>query len=289
MKELSLPGKPALLLQGGSLRGLYTSGVLDVWMERGLYFPTVAGVSAGALNAVNYVSHQPGRSARINLSYRHDPRYFGPLAALRSKGVFGLDFIMRTLAERENFDRATFEASPQRLMVAATDLATGKPAYFEKGHCGDFDAAVIASASMPLVSLPVKVDGGKYLDGGCACPIPLRWAQEEGFDKIVIVCTREKGYRKPAPSQRMVDLYDDFYSDKTLFYATLLTMEYRYNTLMDELEALEDAGEIFVVRPSGPVDIGQFEGDTNKLLALVQRGRHDAENTWDALQAFLHR
>lgn len=114
--------------------------------------------------------------------------------------------------------------------------------------------------SLPLASVPVKIDGHSYLDGGCACPIPINWALRQGFAKIVIVATREKGFRKKQPSQRMVDLYDDFYGDKPLFLATLLTQEMRYNALLDQIDALEDEGRICVIRPDEPVGIGPLRG-----------------------------
>ena len=191
MSDFEMPADSVLLLEGGALRGVFTSGVLDVWMEHNLYFPVVAAVSAGGLNAVNYLARQPGRSARINLHYRKDPRYAGPLALFRNKGLFGLDFIINGLTGREPFDAATYAASPQRLFVVATSVDTGQPAFFEKGHCSDFTRAVIASASMPLVSWPVKIDGKAYLDGGCSCPIPLDWALKQGYRRIVVVTTRE--------------------------------------------------------------------------------------------------
>lgn len=147
----------------------------------------------------------------------------------------------------------------------ATCVETGKAVYFEKDQPGlDFKQAVKASASLPLASVPVKIDGHSYLDGGCACPIPINWALRQGFAKIVIVATREKGFRKKQPSQRMVDLYDDFYGDKPLFLATLLTQEMRYNALLDQIDALEDEGRICVIRPDEPVGIGRFEGSTEK-------------------------
>ena len=231
-------------------------------MEKDIYFPAVAAVSAGGLNAVNYLARQPGRSARINLCYRHDPRYVGPLAVLRNRGVVGFHYLFGSLAEKEPFDYATFNASTQRLVSVATNVNTGRAEYFEKDHRSDFIRAVIASASMPLCSLPVKIDGKPYLDGGCACPIPLDWALEQGYEHIVVVATREKGFRKPVTSQRMVDLYSDFYASHPRFFATLLTMDMRYNALMDRMDQLEEEGRIFVLRPGRPVDVGRFEGNT---------------------------
>ena len=283
-----IPENSILLLEGGSLRGLYTAGVLDILMEHDLYFPAVAGVSAGALNAYNYVAHQPGRAASINLRYRHDRRYFGPLAAVKGGSLFGLDFLLHGIEKEVPFDEETFRNGGQRMIAVATCFETGKAAYFEKDKTDfDFSEAVKASASLPLASVPVKIDGKSYLDGGCACPIPLNWALKQGFDKIVVVATRQKGFRKKQPSQRMIDLYDDFYGDKPLFLATLLTQEIRYNALMDQMDALEAEGRIYVIRPEEPIDIGRFEGDTQKLTELYLRGYKEMQTKLDALTQYL--
>lgn len=288
MENFQMPQSAALLLEGGSLRGLYTSGALDILMENGLYFPAVAGVSAGALNAVNYVARQPGRAASINLRYRHDPRYFGPRAAFNGGSLFGLNFMLRYLPQEVRFDNDTFYHGGQRMIAVATCVQTGKPAYFEKGKTDfDFLDAVRASASLPLVSVPVHLGRFSYLDGGCSCPIPLHWAQAEGFAKTVIITTRQKGFRKTLPGQRMVNLYDDFYGDRPLFLEAMLTQEVRYNALMDEIDALEEAGRIFVLRPVDPVDIGRFEKSTEKLLDLYNRGRREMRDRLPDLVQYL--
>jgi len=288
MENFQMPQSAALLLEGGSLRGLYTSGALDILMENGLYFPAVAGVSAGALNAVNYVARQPGRAASINLRYRHDPRYFGPRAAFNGGSLFGLNFMLRDLPQEVPFDNDTFYHGGQRMIAVATCVQTGKPAYFEKGKTDfDFLDAVRASASLPLVSVPVHLGRFTYLDGGCSCPIPLHWAQAEGFAKTVIITTRQKGFRKTMPGQRMVNLYDDFYGDRPLFLEAMLTQEVRYNALMDEIDALEEAGQIFVLRPVDPVGIGRFEKSTEKLLDLYNRGRREMRDRLPDLVQYL--
>ena len=290
MSKITMPGSAILLLEGGSLRGLFTAGVLDTFMENDVYFPAVAGVSAGALNALNYVSHQPGRSASINLRYRHDGRYFGPKAALRGGSLFGLNFMLHDVKKEVPYDEETYAHGGMRMIAVATNAETGKAAYFEKGKTDfDFNEAVRASASLPLASAPVMLDGQPYLDGGCACPIALNWALEQGFEKIVVVTTREKGFRKKQPGQRMIDLYDDFYGDKPLFLATMLTQEMRYNALMDQLDELEENGRVFCVRPQEPITIGRFEGDTEKLLALYNRGHREGREALAGMQAYLEK
>lgn len=271
-----LPKNSVLLLEGGAFRGCYTSGALDVFMEEDLYFPTVAAVSAGGLNAVNYLSRQPGRSARINLCYRHDPRYVGPLALLRSRGVVGFNYLFDNLAERESFDYDTFNASSQRLFAVATNVNTGKAEFFEKGNCSDFTGRSLHRLHA-AVQLAGEGSTAKPLSGRrLLLPHPLDWALEQGFEHIVVIATRQKGFRKPATSQRMVDLYSDFYANHPRFFASLLTMDLRYNDLMDRMDRLEEEGRIFVLRPGRPVDVGRFEGDTKKLLALINEGREDA-------------
>lgn len=131
------------------------------------------------------------------------------------------------------------------------------------------------------------LDGQPYLDGGCSCPIALNWALNEGFEKIVVITTRQKGFRKAMPGQKMVDLYDDFYSDKPLFLADMLTQELRYNTLMDQLDELEADGRICCVRPQEPITIGRFEGDENKLLDLYNRGHREGREALDAVRGYL--
>lgn len=290
MSKITIPDNSILLLEGGSLRGLFTAGVLDTFMENDVYFPAVAGVSAGSLNAVNYASHQPGRSASINLRYRHDSRYFGPKAALRGGSLFGLNFMLHDVKKEVPYDEDTYAHGGMRMIAVATNAETGKAAYFEKGKTDfDFNEAVRASASLPLASAPVMLDGQPYLDGGCACPIALNWALEQGFEKIVVVTTREKGFRKKQPGQRMIDLYDDFYGDKTLFLATMLTQEIRYNALMDQLDELEESGRVFCVRPQEPITIGRFEGDTEKLLALYNRGHREGREALAGLQTYLEK
>ena len=286
--HVTMPENSILLLEGGSLRGLYTAGVLDTFMENDIYFPAVAGVSAGALNAMNYVSHQQGRSASINLRYRHDGRYFGPKAALRGNSLFGLNFMLHDVKKEVPFDEETFAHGGMRMIAVATNVETGKPAYFEKGKTDfDFNEAARASASLPLASAPVMLDGQPYLDGGCSCPIALNWALDQGFEKIVVVTTRQKGFRKKAPSQRMVDLYDDFYGNKPLFLATMLTQEMRYNALMDQLDELESSGRVHCIRPQQPITIGRFEGDTEKLLDLYNRGFREGREALPGLAEYL--
>ena len=178
-----------MVLEGGAFRGVYTSGVLDALLQAGIQMQCTIGVSAGALTGLNYVAGQIGRAARINLTYRHDPRYVGPKALRRNRGVIGFDFLFDTVNQWEPFDEATFARTDRRFLAVATDCTTGRAVYFEKGACPALFQAVRASASMPFVSKPVWIDGMPYLDGGCADKIPYAWALAAGFEKIIVVRT----------------------------------------------------------------------------------------------------
>ena len=182
-----------LILEGGAMRGLFTSGVLDVFMENDLYFPRVAGVSAGALNGVNYVAHQPGRSRAVNLDYVNDPRYMGASHLLKNFSYFNFDFLLGEVSETLNpLDFNTLYTSPQELWAVATDCRTGRAVYFEKNQPGlDFMDAVRASASLPLMGRMVKVGRDVCLDGGVANAVPLPADLPVPCGKTVLVLTRQ--------------------------------------------------------------------------------------------------
>ena len=180
------------------MRGLFTAGVLDVLMERGVTFDGIVGVSAGACFGCNYKSGQIGRVIRYNKRFARDPRYCSWKSLFTTGDLFGAEFCYRTLPmELDVFDTAAYEANPMEFHVVATDCTTGKPVYrrLDKADARAFDW-IRASASMPLVSRPVAIDGGLYLDGGLSDGIPLRYFESIGYERNVVVTTRPHGYRK---------------------------------------------------------------------------------------------
>ena len=190
--------KRGLVLEGGGLRGLFTAGVLDVFMERGVKFDGIVGVSAGACFGCNYKSGQAGRVLRYNKRFARDPRYCSWSSLLRTGDLFNADFCYRELPmELDKFDAAAYAASPIEFHVVATDCATGKPEYrrLDKADAEAFEW-IRASASMPVVSRPVAIDGRDYLDGGLSDGIPLRYFESLGYGFNVVVTTRPHGYRK---------------------------------------------------------------------------------------------
>ena len=281
--------QPILLLEGGALRGLYTAGVLDVLMENDLYLPQVVGVSAGALNGLNYLSHQPGRSLEANMRFLHDPRYMGPIHLLREFNFFNFDFVLGEMAhDLLPFDFETFYNSNQRLWAVATDCRTGKPIFYENKKMGqEFLTACRASASMPLLSSMVRVGRDVCLDGGIADPLPL--PQDLGIETgpAVLVLTRQKGFRKkplPKASQRLVLRR---YSRYPQLMGACLAQPALYNRRMDEIDRLEAEGKVFVIRPKDPVNVPHTEQNLHKLQDLYDRGHAETEALLPALLDYL--
>lgn len=283
----------ALLLEGGGLRGVYTSGVLRVFMDKGLWLPAVFGVSMGACNAANYLSRQVERNEIVNVSFVNDPRYLSYARLLRGGDLFGMRFIFEEVPDRiEPFDYETFLANPARFWTVTTDCRTGEPLYHEKSAWDRAGTMTLlrAACSLPLLARPVPWTGpdGRarlLMDGGIADPIPLRRSRELGFARSVLVLTQPKGYRKrPMRGLWAVRLRHPRFHG---LHAALAARHERYNALMDEIDAREARGELFVIRPETSLGVGRVERDKAALRAVIARGRDDARARWGALLEFL--
>ncbi|MBQ4347319.1 MAG: patatin family protein, partial [Firmicutes bacterium] len=188
-----------LVLEGGGMRGIYTSGVLDLFMKKKLEFPYINAVSAGVYNAMNYMSHQRGRSRKIYLNFANDERYISKKNLLLNGELFGFEFMFDELAlELLPYDFEAFYSNPAELAMTTTDCTTGRPKYFYKNSLDaeGIKHASIASSSMPLMAKPVEIDGSLYMDGTEADPMPVRRAFEDGCEKLVVVLTRDRDYVK---------------------------------------------------------------------------------------------
>lgn len=275
------------MLEGGSLRCMFSAGATDVMMEQELWPDGVFGVSAGALTGANIISRQPGRTARINLDYVNDKRYLGVRNLILHKSLFNFDFLFGEVCDTlVPLDRETFESSPCRFTAVSTSCNTGKPVYSEKGSCSDIYAAIRASASLPLLAPMVTVDGEPCLDGGMSISIPYRKALDEGYDKIVVITTREHGYRKGPVSMASARLYTRFYRKYPELLKGILSVPRRYNRELIEIDRLESEGKIFVIRPPKPVTVSRAEKDTKKLQALYDEGRETCEKQLEALKSY---
>ena len=272
-KNWIVPG--CMVLEGGAFRGVYTSGVLDALMQANINLQTTIGVSAGALVGLNYVSGQIGRAARIT-------------AMKNNKGVIGFDYMFSDDIDGvEPFDKDRLMRSERRFLAVAANLRTGKEEMFEAGKCEDIFLASQASASMPYVSKPIQIGEDLYLDGGCCCKVPYQWALDEGFDKIVVVRTRDRGFRKEITPLKNHAAANTVYRHYPDFADAVEHSDEMYNAQCDELERLEQEGRIFTIAPSRPVDISRLEGDMDKLGSLYDLGYMDARNRLNALAEYL--
>lgn len=276
----------ALILEGGGMRGVFTAGVLDVWMERGLWLGPIYGVSAGAIHACSYIARQPGRAIRVATAYLGDARYCGLGSLVKTGDLFGAKFCYDDIPNRlDPMDYAAALAYPWPCWAVATNCRTGRAAYFDVRDARRRLDAVRASASLPLLSRMVPVDGGLYLDGGVADSIPLARSVADGCEKAVVVLTRPAGYRK-GPN-RMMPLLRARYARWPALTAALARRHLAYNQALDLAEARRKAGKAFLLRPETLCGIGRIEKDEGKLRALYTEGRRQAQASWDALQAFL--
>jgi len=282
----------ALVLEGGSLRAMFTAGVLDVLTEGQVAFSYVNGVSAGSLCGVNYVSGQAGRSRDINETFCDDKRFLGLRNLFRNGGVFNFDFLFGEICNVLNpLDRETLFSSPQKFEAVATDCLTGRPAYFEKSDLApdEFMTACRASSSMPGLSEIVRLRDVPYLDGGCSCAIAYQRALDLEYEKIVVVLTRPYGYRKkPYNSTAMDRAFNRVYGRYPAFLNALHNMPRNYNRMYAELEELERQGRIFVIRPDRPVIVGRLEKDVQKLEDLYQDGRRVMLEQLDGMMTYLN-
>lgn len=286
-----------LVLEGGAMRSLYTSGVLDVLMENGIETDCTIGVSAGALVGSNYISKQKGRTAGINIDYCKNRRYIGIGAIKNNKGLVGFDYLFGEISkEKYPFDEKTFYASNKRFVVGATNCATGKTEYFEKwekgeskqvGQAKDIYRLLQASSSMPLASNIVTIDGKDYLDGAIDCNIPIEWALEQGYEKIVVVLTREKSYHKEPVSDKMKKVYKIVYKQYPNLVQSLCDRPEKYNNTYQKIAELEKQERVMVFQPQTQVNVTRLERNQNKLKELYQFGMQDARQRLEELRQYL--
>lgn len=274
-----------LVIEGGAMRGVYNAGAADALLTAGIHLQSVIGVSAGAPTAQFYAAGEIGRVARVNLGYRNYSRYMGIQGIKESGSLINLDFALYEYEQIEPLDHSLLYAPERRIVVAATNCLTGEPEYFENTPGRDVMEATKASATMPFAAHIMYIDGVPYLDGGCACDIPLQWALDEKYEKIVVIRTREREFRRPAVVNIAANIV---YGCKFPEFAdTLAHKNFHYNELCDRMIDLEREGRIFVLAPDSPTNVGRFEFDVEKMGALYRRGYYDTLARADELKEFL--
>lgn len=279
--------KTGLVLEGGGMRGLFSAGVMDVMMEHGIRFDGIVGVSAGATFGCNYKSHQPGRVLRYNIRFKDDPRYMGLRSLLRTGDLVEAEFSYHTMPnELDVFDRETFRNDPTEFHVVCTDVETGEPVYHRIDEMEDEGLDWIrASASMPLVSRPVALDGRLLLDGGISDSIPLRYFQGLGFDRNVVILTQPKGYFK-----RRTKLMPLFHLFMRRYPAIVRAMGRRHLMYNDELTYLseqEPRGNILLICPQETLPIGRTEQKEEKMRRVYGMGRQKGLEMIQTIRDFL--
>ncbi len=280
--------KSVMLLEGGSYRGIYTSGVLDVFMEHDVYPDCVVGVSAGSLNGLGYVAKQPGRSRDIVLTYGMDPRYVGVQALRREHNLVGFDFILREVQDRYPFDGETFCHSGMKFYAVAVNCRTGEQEYIDRDETEDILTAVAASSSMPFFCRKVKIGGEFYLDGGTGLHLPLGFLREHPeYDRVVVVLTRGIGYRKSPPKPAILHLARRLYRAYPKLLENIRNEADIYAAEREELARLEREGRVLVIQPKTELPIGKLERDVEKLKAGYAQGRQDGEKYFNQVREYL--
>ncbi|MBQ8516028.1 MAG: patatin family protein [Akkermansia sp.] len=279
--------KKGLILEGGAMRGMFTAGVTDVMMEQGIEFDGAVGVSAGAAFGCNYKSRQIGRALRYNKRFCNDRRYCGLSSLLRTGNIYNTDFAYREVPLNiDVFDFAAYAANPMEFYMVCTDVETGRPVYhrYDGYHDHGFDW-VRASASMPLVSRIVEIDGQKLLDGGISDAIPLRFFEQLGYERNIVILTQPADYRKKKTSA--LPLIRLMYRRYPALVEAMATRHEMYNATLEYLAQQEAAGDILVIRPAEPLPVSRVEKNPDKLQAAYDIGRATAAAQLESIRQFL--
>ncbi len=279
--------KTGLILEGGGMRGVYTSGVLRLFMDKGLHVPYVIGVSMGACNGANYVSLQPERNRMVNIPFVNDQRHNSFIRLMRTGEFFNMDFIFHALPNSlVPFDNQTFMANSQRCIVGMTDCRTGQPHYMDQHQAGpDFLKVLQASCSLPFMAKPVSLHGRACMDGGIADPVPIRKSMADGNIRHILILTQPRGYRKK--TSLMVKLARFRYPHFPGLCQTLRTRADSYNTDMDFIDRMEAEGRIIVFRPSRKLAAKRIERRKDILRMTYDQAYMEAQKKWPDLEHYL--
>ena len=279
--------KTGLILEGGSMRGLFSAGVMDVFLEHDIEFDGAIGVSAGATFGCNYKSKQPGRVIRYNKRYAKDPRYCSFASLLTTGNLYNANFCYHVMPVKYDiFDLETFRKNPMEFWVVTTDLETAEPVYHElkTGDSEDMEW-LRASASLPIAARPVKLDGREYMDGGCSDSLPLGFFESQGYDKNVVILTQPKGYVKPV--QKALGITKVLLHGQDNLYARLENRHNEYNEQLAYVTKREEEGAILAIYPDEPLDIGFFVHDPADMQRVYEMGRSTGEKYLSQVQEYL--
>ena len=268
---MTITENSGLILEGGGMRGVFTSGVLDCLMDKGIRFPYTIGVSAGACNGLSYISNQRGRAKFSNIDLLEKYNYIGIKHFIKKGNIMDFDLLFDTFPNKIiPYDYEKLASCEEHYEMVTTSCKTGKACYFEeKKNPSRVIDIVKASSSLPFVCPIAYVDGEPMLDGGIADSIPIMRARELGYDNNVVVLTRNKGYRKTVKEMKYVSM---FYKEYPAIQEAIRQRNKIYNEQISMIEEMEDRGEIVVIRPEKPVEVDRMERNCKKLFALYEEG-----------------
>lgn len=275
-----------LVLEGGGMKGVYSSGVLEFFLDKGIEFSSCYGVSAGACSLCSFLSKQKGRAYHVTVDYLEDKNYCSVYSLLKTGDLFGADMCYYQIPEKlYPYDYETFDSYQGNFYSVVTNIETGEPEYIPIKDLKVDIEAIRASASLPLVSRNVSINGKLYLDGGISDAIPLKRAMQDGNQKNVVIMTKETGYRRKPSS--MLFLTRMRYKKYPKVYELMKERHTVYNETLDFIEEQVAAGNTFLIRPKTKSDVGRIEKDKEKLTALYEQGYQDASECYEDLIRFL--
>ena len=275
-----------IVLEGGGLRGAFTSGVLEFLIEKGINFDRVIGVSAGACVGASFLSGQRGRNRKVNVEYPSDSRYMGLRHLITTGSYFNMKFVFGELPQKlVPFDKAAFYDNPAGFDVVTTSLSDGRSVIFSKEEMKNFglDNILVASSSIPLLSRPATLGGKQYFDGGVSDSIPVRVAFSQ-HKKCAVVLTRPRGYRKEKSGWMLLPRF--VFRRHPQFLKTLLSRNEAYNQTLDFCDQMEKEGKLFIIAPSPQYTIGRAEKNPERRMLLYQHGYDAMSNEFERLRLF---
>ena len=274
-----------LVLEGGAMRGLYTAGVLDVFLDNNIKVDGIIGVSAGVLFGVNYLSKQKGRAIRYNKKFAKDKRYMGMRSFLTTGNIINRDFAYYEIPFKiDVFDEKTFEKSNTDFWATVTNIETGEAEYLKLTNVFEQMELLRATSAMPIVSEIIEIDGKKYLDGGVSDSIPVEKCKSMGYDKIIVILTRIIEYRKKKASSTLAKIK---YKEYPKLIETMENRYKKYNETVEKIIDMENKKEIFVIRPSKDLKIKRIEKDVDKLQEMYDLGVSDCKKQLEDLKEYI--
>ncbi|MBP5453651.1 MAG: patatin family protein [Lachnospiraceae bacterium] len=277
-----------LVLEGGGMKGVFTAGVLDFFLDKGIEFRNIYGVSAGACTMSSYVSKQRGRALETMTDYLGSKRYMGAYSLLTTGDIFGVDFSYDLVPNYLNpFDYETFKKYEGNAYAVVTNIVTGEAEYIKLKDMETDVEYVRASSSLPLVSRNVEINGNKYLDGGMADSIPIKRSEADGNVKNIVVMTKPVGYRRE--KEKALAAFKARYIKYPKVYELMRDRHIVYNETVDYIEKKASEKKLILLRPLDDIYIDRLEKDSDKLTALYNEGYKEAEQRYDEIIGYLNK